>query len=108
MHTELDLPYRHEAFLLGQEWMLLVGVDDLTGLHGRFTKLCWKHGGQGQIDQVVVVVDPHMQYRFQFHLARLGIVGLHLFTHMQFANWLLPLGGAYQRHLMTKCLQHLV
>ncbi len=63
MHAQLDLPHRQEALLLGQEGMLLVGVDDLTGLHGRFAMLSGNEHGQGQIDQVVVVVDPHVQHR---------------------------------------------
>jgi hypothetical protein len=34
--------------------------------------------GQGKIDQVVIMVDPHVQDGLEFHLVRLRVVGADL------------------------------
>ncbi len=86
MHTQLDLPNRHEAFLDRQERMLLVGMDDFTARLLRLVML--RDGGDGEIDQIVVVVDPHVQDRLHLHLLGVGVVRPHLISRMQLSQWL--------------------
>ncbi len=78
--------------LHGEEWMFLVGMDHLARLRGGFAVLSTSCG-DGQVHQVVVVVDPHMQDGLLFHLARLGVVGQHSFTYLQGADGLLAVIG---------------
>jgi len=75
MHAQVQLRNGYKTSLQGKEGMLLIGVNDLTRL--RDDGAMGRMGGrsQGQVYQIVVVVDPHMQHRFQFHLVRLRIVG---------------------------------
>src|SRR5713101_7613188 len=77
--------------------MLLVGVDGLTRLGGGFAMLRSRRGGQGQIHQVVIMIDPHVQDGFLFHLVRLRVVGPHLLAHVQRADGLLAFRGRHQR-----------
>lgn len=44
-----------------EEWMLLVGMQHLARLDRSFAVLSSRRGGEGQIHQVVIVVDPHVQ-----------------------------------------------
>ncbi len=93
MHAQLDLPHWQEALLLRQEGMLLVGVDGLTRLGGRFAMSRSRRGGQGQVHQVVIMVDPDVQDGFLFHLVRLRVVCPHLLPHVQRADGLLASRG---------------
>src|SRR5579885_3781496 len=95
MHPQLDLTDRQEAFLLGQERMLLIGVDDLAGPGRRLAMRRWLARGQGQIHQVVIVVDPHMQDGLEFHVLGLGIIGLNFLSWPDRPNRLLTLRGRY-------------
>src|SRR5579885_817027 len=92
MHAQRDLPDRQKAFLLGQEGVLLVSMDHFIALE-QFVMLCWNVGGQREIDQVMVGMNPDMQDRFLLHFVRLGIVGQHVFTHLQLPNRFFPLLG---------------
>src|SRR5712692_10010932 len=56
---------------------------------------CWC--GNRQIHQVVVLIEPHMHNRLQFHLARLGIVDQHFVTNVERADGLLAVGRRYHR-----------
>ena len=47
--------------------------------------------GQGQIDQIVIVVNPDMQDGLQFHPVRLGVVGEDFLPGFERANGLLTL-----------------
>ena len=85
MHPWLGLAYWNEAFLLGQEWMLLVGVNNLL-LLARFSIRTLDSSCQGQIDKIIVVVDPEVLDGLQFHLFCLRIVSPDLLTHFQCAN----------------------
>ena len=66
--------------------MLLVGVEDFPAglcplpLLGR---------RDGEIDQVIVVVDPDVQDRFHLHLFGIGVVRPHLLSHLQCPDRLL-------------------
>src|SRR5437763_5865036 len=83
MHPKLDLTDRHKPFLLGEEWVFLVGMDYFARLGGDLAMLSWRSRRQGQIDQVVIMVEPDMLDRFQFHLVHLRIVGPHLLSHFE-------------------------
>jgi len=59
VYARCDLAHRQEAVFQGEERVLLVGMDHLARLCDLITRpLC---GGDGQVHQVVVVVDPHVQ-----------------------------------------------
>lgn len=58
-------------------------------------RLCWR--GDGQVHQVIVGMDPHVQDRLQLHLFRLGIIGQHLLTHVKRANGLFSVARRDQR-----------
>src|SRR5713101_7618364 len=96
MHAQRDLSNRQEALLLRQEGMLFVGVDRLTRPGGGFAMPSRCGRGQGQVHQVIVMVDPHVQDRFLFHLVRLRVVGPYLLAHAQRADGLLAFRGCYQ------------
>src|SRR6266851_3163800 len=96
VHAQRDLAHRQEALLLRQEGMLLVGVDGLARLRGCFAMLRSRRCGQGQIHQVVIMIDPHVQDGFLFHLVRLRVVGPYLLAYAQRADGLLAFRGCYQ------------
>src|SRR5216683_8026122 len=96
MHAQRDLSNRQEALLLRQEGMLFVGVDRLTRPGGGFAMPSRCGRGQGQVHQVIVMVDPHVQDRFLFHLVRLRVVGPYLLAYAQRADGLLAFRGCYQ------------
>jgi len=80
MHSQFELTHWHKALLFGKEGVFLVGVDDFVGSG------CYRAMGrvqlrrQREIDEIVIGVNPDVQDGFVFHLARLGIVGQHLFA----------------------------
>src|SRR5260370_15868729 len=76
--------------------MLLVSVDGLTRLRRGFAMLRSHRGGQGQVHQIIIMVDPDVQDGFLFHLVRLRVVGPHLLPHVQRADGLLAFRGCYQ------------
>ncbi len=86
-----DLPNRQEAFLHRQEGVLFVGVNDFRNGLGRLALL--DGVGEGEINQVVVVADPDMQDRLEFHLLGRGIVGPDLLTGLEGADGLLSGSG---------------
>jgi len=47
--------------------MLLVGMDHLARLRGGIAVLSMRRGGNRQVHQVVIVVDPHMYGGFKVH-----------------------------------------
>jgi len=61
MHAHSQLTHRHEPLLHCQERMSLVGVDHLTRAQRRRAMLRLRRRGQGQIYQVMIVVDPDVQ-----------------------------------------------
>ncbi len=93
MHAQRDPPHRQEALLLRQEGMLFVGVDRLTRLGGGFAMPSGCGRGQGQVHQVIVMVDPDVQDGLLFHLVRLRVVGPHLLAHLQRDDRLLAMIG---------------
>ncbi len=96
MHAQRNLSDRQEALFLRQEGVLLIGVDDLDGLVRVFTMRVGFGNRQGEVYQVVVMVDPHVQDRLEFHAVRLGIVRPHLVAYVQ---------GAYRLLTMRRCHQ---
>ncbi len=64
MHAQLELSHRQEAFLFRQQGVLLIGMDDFTRTTNRFA-LLERSRDQGQVDQVVIVIDPDvlLEYR---------------------------------------------
>ncbi len=64
MHAQLDLSHRQKAFFFGQEGVLLVGMDHFTRHTNRFA-LLERSRDQGQVDQVMVVVEENvlLEYR---------------------------------------------
>ena len=95
MHAQLDLTHCQEALFSRQEGMLLIGVDHFARVGELATVWQVRAAAEREIDQVIILVDPHMQYGFQFHLVRRGVVGPHLFAHLHGADGLLP---ACRRH----------
>ncbi len=91
VHAQRDLAHRQEALLLRQERMLLIGVDHLARLGCCFAMLRRRCGGQGQVHQVGIMVDPDVQGGFLFHFVRLRIVGPYLLAHLQRADGLLAM-----------------
>src|SRR5579884_3678657 len=97
MHTQLDLSHWQEASFLGEEGMLLVGVDDFA-LSTHTSAMLYSLGSrQRHIHQIVIMVEEDVQDGLILHLFGVGIIGQHLFAHVQLANWLFALGGADQR-----------
>ncbi len=98
MHAYGDLAHRQEALLDGQEGVLLVGMHDLAGGgRGRAVLTLDGRGGDRQVDQVVVAVDPDVQHWLLFHRVRLGVVGQHLGAYVQRADGLLAMIGSHLR-----------
>jgi len=97
MHPQFDLADRQKALFQCEKWVFLVGVDRLTHLGGSLAMLGWVRRSQCQIHQVSIMVDPHVQDGFLFHLMRLRIVGQHLVPYMQLANRLFTLLGPHAR-----------
>ena len=58
MHTQGDLSDWQEPFFLRQERVLLVGVDRLARFRHSFAVV--GDAGQGEVYQVVIMVDPHI------------------------------------------------
>ena len=81
-----------EALFLGEERMSLVGVDRVHLLDG-MALLVFGGVGDGQVDQVIVVVDPDVLDGLQFHLLGRGVVGPDLLTNFKAADGLLAFGG---------------
>ncbi len=48
-----------------EERVFLVGMDHLARLRGGFAVLSMSCGGDGQVHQVVVVIDPHVHGGFE-------------------------------------------
>ncbi len=94
MHPQLDLPHRQEAMLHGEERVLLVGMHYFTRLRDLATRPL-RRGSNGQVHQVVVMVDPHVQDGLLLHLVRPGVVGQHALTYLQCANGLLAVIGGH-------------
>jgi len=92
-HAQLDLPDWQEPLLQRQERMLLVGMHHLTRLRCRLAMLSLHCRGNRQVNQVVIVVDPHMHDGLQLYLVRLGVVGQHSLTDLQRADGLLVVIG---------------
>lgn len=65
------------------------GVDDLAVL-ARFER-GMRLRGDGQIDQVMVMIDPDVQDGLQLHLAGRWVVGPDLVSRMQTDNGLLAM-----------------
>ncbi len=89
VHAQLDLTHGQEAVFHGEERMFLVGMDHLACLRRRFAVLSLGGRGDGQVHQVVIVVDPHVQDGFLLHLAGPGVVGKYPLSHLQGADGLL-------------------
>ncbi len=92
MHAHSQLAHRHETLLNCEERMLFVGVDRFARLRDCLAMLCLRR--QGQIHQVVVMVDPHMQDGLHLHLVGLWVVSQHSLPWVQRSNGTFPaLGG---------------
>ncbi len=72
--------HRQEGVLAGRVDGLRFGV--LLGRPWHFGCL----GLEGDVDQVIVVVDPHVLDRFELHLVRRLVVGPDLISHVQAAD----------------------
>ncbi len=70
----------------GEEGVLLVGMHYLARLRRRLAMFSLGGRGDGQVHQVMVVVDPHVQDGFLLHFARLGVVGQDALTYLQGAS----------------------
>src|SRR6266699_231983 len=77
--------------------MFIGGMYDFAPAYRRLALVCSYRRGDRQIDQVVILVRPHVQDGFQFHLLRLGVIGQHLVSYMQRANRLFTLLGPHAR-----------
>jgi len=74
--------------------MLTGGVDHLALEGDGFPMLRCGGGGDGEIDEVVVFVYPHVQDGLHFHFVGLGIIGLDFLADMEGANGLFAtIGG---------------
>ena len=70
MHTRLERVGRQETMLDGQEGMLAGGVDGLRfGVLLGCLRDCGGLGLDGEVDQVVIVVDPHLLDRLSIYPA---------------------------------------
>ncbi len=96
VHAQFDLAHRQEAVFHREEGVLLVGMHHLARLRGSLAMLSLR-GRDGQVHQVVVMVDPHVQDGFLLHLARLRVVGQDAFSHLQGADGLLAVIGGELR-----------
>ena len=76
VHAQRDLAHWQEAVLYGEKGVLLIGMDHLARL-SCLAVLSMSCGRDGQVHQVVVVVDLHVQDGLRLHLAGLGVVGQH-------------------------------
>ena len=70
VHVMRDLIYWQEAMFHSEEGVFLAAMDHLACFRGGFTMLSMSRGGDGQIHQVVIVVDPHVQDELRLHLDR--------------------------------------
>ncbi len=97
VHVWFERVSRQEAVLHGQEGGLPGRVDGLC--FGVLLGCLWDFGLglDGDVDQVVVVVDPHMLDWLQLHLVRRLVVGPDLIPNVQAADGDFPTGTGDQR-----------
>ncbi len=87
VHAQLDLTHRQKAMLQGEERVFLVGMHHFTRFRDLATRPL-RRGGHGQVHQIMVMVDPHVQDGLLLHLTRLGVVRQHLLADVQRADLL--------------------
>src|SRR5579875_63690 len=92
MHSRLELAHRNEALFFGQEWMLLIGMNDFLFLGGLALGI-FDCSHQGHIHQIVVMIEPDFLDYLQFHLLRLRIVSPNLLAYFECPDGLLTLYG---------------
>jgi hypothetical protein len=86
VHAHHDLTYRQEALLKREEGVLLIGVDDLTAALACVALWILPGRAQGQIHQILILVEKDVQDGLPLHALCLRIVGPDLLSLLQSAQ----------------------